>query len=156
VSQPFPDAVSSLADVAASRGLSRRLTWVFREHVAILGGTVFVRVPLPVDGFHRARSTYESLVDDDRPVAFGVLCTLGAGTPTEHTACYLWHDPGNVLPSREVIPNPADTPPPEFRVPLHPKDGVSIRSPLLWSVIHSLARLTGTSPLMTQLPDYKT
>ena len=155
MSQLFPDAVSSLADVAASRGLSRRISWVFREHVAILGETVFVRAPLPVDGFHRARATYESLVDDGLPVAFGVLCTLEAGTATEHTASYLWHDPGGALPSREVIPNPSDAPSPEFRVPLHPKDGVSIRSNVLWSAIRILAHLTGTSPLMTHLPVYE-
>jgi len=112
---PFLDAAASLKKVVASRGLSQRLMWVFREHVAVIGSRIFVQDPPPLDTFHRTRVLYEKRRESRIPAVLSVLCALRPNTLREATVCYISNAP--LDPNDET----------RFRYPLQLRDGIGIR-----------------------------
>ncbi len=141
-SAPFLDAVSSLKKVVASRGLSQRLMWVFREHVAVIGSRIFVQDPPPLDTFHRTRVLFEKRRDRRTPAVLSVLCALRPNTPREATVCYISNAP--LDPDDET----------QFRYPLQLRDGIGIRSELSWRVVQVFSYFAAPSALHQTLPTY--
>lgn len=133
----FVDAVGELGRLASSRGMSRRLTWVFREHVVFVRDHPFIRFPPPTDTFHRAKQRYEQSSRIGPPPVLTILCALFAGRPDERTVCYL----ARPDPEAEI----------QYRFPLHPVDGRAVRGRLRWALISGVARLCPPSPLRAQI-----
>lgn len=137
----FLDEVSALKAVVASRGLSRRIVWVFREQVVILGSRIFVRDPVPLNTFHRTRALYDTCRASRAPAVLSVLCTVRPKTRYETTACYL---------SRAMLDNKGT----RFRYPLRPPAGKTVRSPTAWRLLRGIAALAPSSALHETLPRY--
>jgi len=133
----FVDAAGELGRLASSRGMSRRLTWVFREHVVFVRARPFIRFPPPADTFHRAKQRYERLSATARPPVLSILCALLPGRPDERTVCYL---------ARRG--EQAET---QYRFPLHPVDGIAVRGRLRWTLVSRVARLFPDAPLREQI-----
>lgn len=137
----FLDEVSALKAVLASRGLSRRIVWVFREQVVILGSRVFVRDPVPLNAFHRTRALYDACRASQAPAVLSVLCTVRPKTRYTATACYL---------SRAVLDDERT----RFRYPLRPPAGTTVRSPTAWRLLRGIAALAPSSALHDTVPRY--
>lgn len=139
----FLNAVASLKKVVASRGLSQRLMWVFREHVAVIGSRIFVQDPPPLDTFHRTRVLYEKRRESRIPAVLSVLCALRPNTPREATVCYISNAP--LDPNDET----------RFRYPLQLRDGIGIRSQLSWRAVQAVSYFAAPSALHQTLPTYE-
>ncbi len=139
---PFLNAVTSLKKVVASRGLSQRLMWVFREHVVVIGSRIFVQDPPPLDTFHRTRVLYKQRRDSGTPAVLSVLCALRPNMPNEATVCYISNAPLN--PDDET----------RFRYPLQLRDGIGIRSKLSWRAVQAVSHFAAPSALHQTLPEY--
>lgn len=139
---PFLNAVTSLKKVVASRGLSQRLMWVFREHVVVIGSRIFVQDPPPLDTFHRTRVLYKQRRDNRTPAVLSVLCALRPSTPNEATVCYISNAP--LDPDDET----------RFRYPLQLRNGIGIRSKLSWQAVQTVSCFAAPSALHQTLPEY--
>lgn len=138
----FLDEVSALKSVLASRGLSQRIVWIFREQVVILGSRIFVRDPVPLNTFHRTRALFDACRASRTPAVISVLCTLRPHTRYEATACYL---------SRTTLDADEGT---RFRYPLQPPAGRTVRSPIAWRMLRGLAALAPSPPLLNTVPRF--